>query len=404
MKIIWITSLFPSGTDTTKGIYLYRTVKALSNYYDITTICIFPAIPPILKMIQKPIYAKKTYTYWKKNYPKKPKPPNGINPSAIYYVRYLRLPRSLFGHLEGYFAFFKIKGIIKNLINKDTILHANWIFPSGQLARIIAKKYNIPFTVSLLGTDVHNLNYGTRYWYFAKEVLDDAKIICSVSHELIKKCLKEKIQIDENKIHYLDNIYDEDKFYIKDKRNVRKKNNISEDIKVILYAGNLIDVKNVDTLIKAFYEISKSDNSYKLFIAGSGSKENYLKELVKEFRLNEDVIFLGNLFQEDLIDYMNAADIFCLPSKNEGTPNVIIESLLCGIPVVASNVGGIPEVIKHGTNGYLFEPFNIRNLKDLLLKSFYRNWNRQMLRKSVERFFSSEVIKKYNYLYYEMNK
>ena len=403
MKIIWITSLFPSGADTTKGIYLYRTVKALSDHYDITTLCVFPAVPPILKMIEKPIYAKKTYTYWRKNYPKKPIPPNGINPSAIYYVRYLRLPRRLFSHLEGYFAFYKVRGIIKGLICKDTILHANWIFPSGQLARIIAKKYNIPYIISILGTDVHKLKYGSFYWYFAKKILDDSKIICSVSRQLIEKCEDEKIQINMNKVVYVDNIYDEDKFCIGDKKIIRKKLNIPEADRIILYAGNLVDVKNVDTLIKAFAEISKIDKRCKLFIAGSGFKEKYLKNLVKELKLNNNVNFLGNLLQEDLIAYLNVSDIFCLPSKNEGMPNVIIESLLCGIAVVASNVGGIPDVITHGINGYLFEPTNYHNLKDNLLESFNKNWDREKLRESVKRFFTSEVIKKYHYLYQVLN-
>ena len=143
----------------------------------------------------------------------------------------------------------------------------------------------------------------------------------------------------------------------------------------------------------------KISPQYKLFIAGSGFKENYLKNLVKEFKLDDDVSFLGNLFQEDLIDYMNAADVFCLPSKNEGTPNVIIESLLCGTPVVASNVGGIPAIVKHGENGYLFEPRIIHDLKNQLLESLNRNWDRQKLRKSVEKFFTSESIKKYHFLY-----
>ena len=301
MKIIWITSLFPVGNDSTKGIYLYRTVKALSKYYDITTLCVFPAVPPILKMIEKPLDAKKTYNYWKKNFPKKTLPKKGLDASKVHYIRYWRLPRRLFNHLEGYFAYFKAKKIIKDLITKDTILHSNWIFPSGQLARIIAKKYNIPYTVSLLGTDVHNLKFGSKYWYFAKKVIDDAKIICSVSHQLIEKCIEEKIRIDMNKVLFIDNIYDENTFCIRDKSLTRKKFNIIEKNKIILYAGGLIEVKNVDSLIKAFSEILKISPQYKLFIAGSGFKENYLKNLVKECKLDDDVSFLGNLFQEDLI-------------------------------------------------------------------------------------------------------
>ena len=223
MKIIWITSSFPNGNDTTGGIYLYRNVKALSKYYDITTICIFPAIPPLLNMIEKPWEAKKTYNYWLKNHPKYPLTPKDLDVSSVYYIRYWRLPERLFNHFEGYFAYFKAKKIIKRLITKDTVLHSNWIFPSGQLARIISKKYNIPYTVSLLGSDVHKLKYGSIYWNLARKVIYDAKIVCSVSHQLIEKCNKERINIDANKVYYIDNIYDENKFRIKDKSIIRKK-------------------------------------------------------------------------------------------------------------------------------------------------------------------------------------
>ena len=399
MKVIWITSLFPSGSNTTKGIYLYRTVKTLSKYYDISVLCIFPAVPPILKMIEKPFEAIKTYKYWRKNYPKKPSAPKDLNPSSIHYIRYWRMPRLLFNHLEGYFAYFKAKKIIDGLITKDTILHSNWIFPSGQLAKIISKKYNIPYTVALLGSDVHRLKHNSTYWYFAKDVIDNAKIVCSVSQQLIEKCIEEKIQVDMDKVFYIDNIYDENIFSIKDKNITRKELNLTGEDKIILYAGDLVDIKNVDTLIKAFSEILKIDHDYKLFISGAGFKEKYLKKLVVQLRLDDNISFLGNICQEDLINFMNAANVLCLPSKNEGMPNVIIESLLCGTPVVASNVGGIPTIVKHGENGYLFEPLETSELTNLLIESLTRNWDRQRIRKSVERFYSSIVIKKYHALY-----
>lgn len=399
MKIIWITSLFPSGNNTTKGVYLYRTVKKLSEDYDVTTIVVYPAIPPILQMLEKPFEAIKTYNYWKKNFPKNPVPPNGINPSKIFYIRYLRLPRRFFNHYEGYFAYFKAKKILKKIITKETIIHSNWIFPSGQLAKILNKKYKTPYVVSLLGNDVHQLKFGTNYWIKANSIIRNSTIVSSVSTQLIDKCKKEKIKIDKEKTFIIDNIYNEEVFIIKNKETVRRNLHIDNNSKIIFFAGGLVPVKNVQILIKAFAKISKDITELKLFLAGAGSDRNKLEQLTEKLNCKNKVRFLGNINETSLVEYYNASDIFCLPSKNEGTPNVIVEALLCGTPVVASSVGGIPNVIKDNVNGYLFESNNIKELEIQLQKAFNKSWNRNEIRKSVSRFFTTNTIKKYNNLY-----
>ena len=398
MKIIWITSLFPSGSDTTKGVYLYRTVKKLSNSFDLTTLVVYPSIPPILKMIEKPKDAIKTYKYWRKNFPKNPKPPSGIEPSRIFYIRYLRLPRRYFNHYEGYFAFLKSKKILNRIISKETIIHSNWIFPSGQLAQLISKNYNLPYIVSLLGTDVHNLKYGTNYWKKAKTVLNNAQKVCSVSKQLIQKCKEEGIDIQDKKVTYIDNIYDEQEFTILNKNRVRDQLKIEQSSKIIFFAGGLVAVKNVETLIKAYAALKDSFVKIKLYLAGAGSDRSKLEKLCEETDC-VNVKFLGNISSSSLIKYFNAADVFCLPSMNEGTPNVVIESLLCGTPVVASNVGGIPDVIFNNENGFVFNPNNVNELKELLEKSLLKDWDREKLRMSVSRFFSTETEIKYKALY-----
>jgi len=403
VKIIWITSLFPTGKETTKGIYLYRTVKKLSEKFDVITVVIYPSLPPFLQMLEKPKDAIKTYKYWKKNFPSNPKPPEGIQSSAIYYIRYWRLPRRFFNHLEGYFAYSKAKKIFRKIITKDTIIHSNWIFPSGQLAHILNKKYGIPYIVSLLGTDVHNLKFGTKYWEKANEVLQNASIISSVSKQLVEKCKKEKINLSNKTVFYLDNIYDETKFLIKPKSLVREKLNFQLNSKIIFFAGGLVPVKNVATLVKAFARLNTSFNNAKLLLAGAGIDKGMLQQLTHKFSCNSDVIFLGNLPSENLINYYNASDVFCLPSKNEGTPNVIVESLLCGTPVVASNVGGIPDVIQNEKNGYLFNPTDVDELERMLIKALSKKWEREEIRKSVSSFFTSETIIKYSNIYKQLS-
>ena len=137
----------------------------------------------------------------------------------------------------------------------------------------------------------------------------------------------------------------------------------------------------------------------KLLIAGRGEEEGNLKKLVKNYRLENNVKFLGGLTGREMIDYYNVADVFCLPSQSEGTPNVVIESLLCGTPVVASKVGGLPYIIEEGRNGFLVEPGSILSLKEKLLKGLNTEWNRMDLRNSISYLSPKNVLREYEKVY-----
>jgi len=83
---------------------------------------------------------------------------------------------------------------------------------------------------------------------------------------------------------------------------------------------------------------------------------------------------------------MGASDVLCLPSLNEGLPNVALEALACGLPVVASNVGGVPEIVQDGVNGLLVPPGNVAALATALRTALARTWDRSILLGSVKRF------------------
>lgn len=401
MKILWLTSQFPSDQKSIKGIYLYRTVRYLSKYYDIETWCFYPSVPPIFSMLKNPAKCFDIYKYWKSNIPNSDVSLPGIDSKKLSFITYPRLPRTIIQIWEAYFILRSAKQNIKNL-NKDYIIHSNWIFPSGHLAYILSKKMKIPYSVSLLGTDVHNLKYGTFYWRTAKRILENANYVSSVSEELLNRCRNEKIYIPEEKSILIDNVYDTERFKISNKSDLRKRHNLNDNLKIIFYAGGLVEIKNVDVLLNAFSQVN--DPKVKLIIAGKGAEESNLKKLANTTVNSHNIMFVGNLQDEVLVEYFNMADIFTLPSKNEGTPNVIVEALLCGIPVVASNVGGIPKLIDNGKNGILVEPNSIDSLANGLIEALNTSWDRTALRNSVTRFFPENALKSYSKLFDTLEK
>ncbi len=397
-NIIWLTTQFPSSAEDTKGSFIFRTVRELAQHYEITVICLHTLVPPIIPMIKNISNATKIYKLWRKSYPSNPKPPLNINFKVIY-AKYIRLPRSKFHHIEGWFGYFGVKKYLKNLINEDSLLHATWLFPAGDLANIIAKKYKVPFVVTLMGSDVHFLKEKTYKWNKAIDIINNANYITSVSQELYVSLENKNISVPENKKHITHTIYEFDSFNIKIREHIRNKYEIKENEKIVFYAGTLRKLKNVNYLIESIKLLKESNIFIKLIVAGTGEEEGNLKALVKKTELEKDVSFVGGLKGDVIVDYYNIADVFCLPSKNEGLPNVIIESLLCGIPVVASSVGEIPHIIENGKNGYLVKPNSVKDLEEKLEKAIKNDWDREELRKSIADLSPGNVIEEYKNVY-----
>lgn len=138
--------------------------------------------------------------------------------------------------------------------------------------------------------------------------------------------------------------------------------------KSIFFIGTLRKVKGVHLLLSAMPAILKSIGNIHLYIAGTGEQEHELKALTSNLNLAEHVTFLGSISNETKYSYYKSADISVFPSLYEPFGIVLLEAMACGTPIIASNVGGIPYVIKNRKNGLLFEP---NNIEDLAAKIIY---------------------------------
>jgi glycosyltransferase involved in cell wall biosynthesis len=145
------------------------------------------------------------------------------------------------------------------------------------------------------------------------------------------------------------------KFSEEERKETRLKLNISNHDKVVLFLSLLSKQKGTDIALKAFNELAKNNESIKLIIAGDGEYFEEAKLLANNYKIKSRVIFTGFVHNEDTHKYYNASDIFIFPTlRLESFGIVIAEAMACGTPVIASNIGSIPEVIDNGINGVIF--------------------------------------------------
>jgi glycosyltransferase involved in cell wall biosynthesis len=201
-----------------------------------------------------------------------------------------------------------------------------------------------------------------------KKVLSHANVIISpskyyITESIFLKRYSNKIVVVPNGI----NIQDFNIPYSKEE--CREKLGLPKNKNIILFLGVLHPKKGPDVLIKAMPQIISKVPNAELLVAGDGVMKEYLEALVNKLGINRYVKFVG--FVEDNIKpmYYKAADVFCLPSTmtTESFGIVNLEAMACGVPIVASKIGGIPDVVKDRENGLLVPPKDTSTLASMII-------------------------------------
>ena len=171
-----------------------------------------------------------------------------------------------------------------------------------------------------------------------------------------------------------------------------------------LFVGQLVERKGVDLLL---YSLTKVSTNIKCLIVGDGPQYNYLSQLAKKLKLGKRVKFLGSVSLQLLITLYQHARFLVLPSLVEPFGITLLEAMACGCPVIATRIGGVPEIVKNGYNGFLVNPYDIEDLSEKIELLANHDEIRQKMalnaRKFVERNYSwSAIALKVNKLYHKV--
>ena len=241
---------------------------------------------------------------------------------------------------------------------KIDIIFCQWTIPSGFIGLLIKKITKKPVIVSANGAEFY-LPKNKILSYFLKYVLRKIDLLLPVSLHMKKLAYNSSKKIKCIKV--LPSAVDTERFK-------RLKNNkfhfsgIEPKLKKILTVKRLVPEKRVDLLIKSFHKLLNYDKNLQLLIAGDGPEKDNLINLTENLEISKKVLFLGFIRYDKLNSLYNLADVFVLPSEQEGLSLSLLEALSTTIPVISTNIVGNPEVIIHKETGLLFEPGNVDQL------------------------------------------
>lgn len=256
--------------------------------------------------------------------------------------------------LDDLSAFWKLLSIFKK---EDFDLVHTHTAKAGALGRLAARLAGVKAVIHT--PHGHNF-YGYFNWFFSRWIIIIEKILTGFSDKIIVLTQLEKIDYrkfgvaNEDKTILVYMGLELDKFIPGNIDKIKNSLKIGSQAKVIGFVGRLEEIKGADFFVQAAGLCLKTNPRAKFTLAGEGSLRRKLEEKVNSAGFKEQIIFLG--WREDVADIMGILDILVLPSLNEAVGIVLIEAQSLGVPVIASNVGGIPEMINPGESGILIPP------------------------------------------------
>ena len=305
-------------------------------------------------------------------------------------------------HYQPYELALSSKLVNMAKLHEIEIVHVHYAIPhayAGYMAKQMLAQEGIfiPMVTTLHGTDITLVGSHPFYKPAVTFSINNSDAVTSVSQSLKDDTLrlfniKKEIEVVPNlkKKKKYENLYS----------NCERELIASNNEKIITHISNIRKVKRVDDVIEIFYRIQK-ELPAKLVIVGDGPEKESLENLCKKKGIDEKVLFVGNSHEVDKI--LCFSDLFILPSEHESFGLVALEAMVCGVPVISSNAGGLPEVNIHGESGYLSDVGNVDEMAKNALKILENNDTHQLFKRkakeNAQRFETELIVPLYEEIY-----
>jgi teichuronic acid biosynthesis glycosyltransferase TuaC len=372
MDTVIISHLFPNPSQPVNGVFVREKAKAISRYVRTTVVApvsYFPIVRPsgtVDRLEQS----------------------HGLD---IYHPQYLALPRSQFG-LRWVPYYMCLRRLFEESRLRADTFFVDWVYPDAFAAVKYALKHGIKTVITVHGHRAIGYFGPPHRRKFYTYPLRMADRVIAVSEEL-RANLVDEYSIPSQKVAVIPNGINPAQFRLMSREAARRRLGLSDDLRIVLTVGRLSEEKAHDVLIRAFARSSATPCV--LYIIGAGPLKDKLQRLILEQRLTGRVFLLGEVPHEEIHNWFCAADLFCLPSHHEGCPVVVHEALACGIPVVATRVGAVADLVCSSLYGILCEPNDTARLAQSLDQALATSWDRDTISARGSQFTWDKVAREY---------
>jgi glycosyltransferase involved in cell wall biosynthesis len=357
MKIWVVTALFPTEGEPYRGAAIWSTLRELAFYADIEGYC---ALTRYLSWLRPRNFRYLPQQAETKFY--------GIASRTIEYFAIPWVTRAVNGR--------NLYGRLRQCVPSEPpdLILGFYIYPEAYAAVRLGEALGVPVVIGSRGSDLRRIESNPFIQKMTRSALTKAAAVLCVSDDLAE--VARRLGARPENVHTIRNGVDGDVFRPSGQEAARAALQLQLDGRLVLFVGWLAALKGVPQLLDAIALLNRGGaENWQLVLIGEGSLESDLRRQTRELGIQGRVIFTGPQNSRQIATWMNASDFLCLPSDSEGCPNVVVEALSCGTPVVANAVGGIPELVNERSAVLMpnnTAPAIARALEEARLKSWDR--------------------------------
>jgi glycosyltransferase involved in cell wall biosynthesis len=340
LRVLVVTKIFPNAREPHSSTFNRQQFAELGRLCDVEVLATIPWFP------FASLVGKRSKASTLRGVPES----DTIAGLSVSHPRFLYVPKVGDAVASPLYAASLLGSFLRRRRNVDVIL-ASWAYPDGAAAVLLGALLGIPVVIKLHGSDINVIGQRPVVRAHLRRVFPRAAAIVAVSRALGEGAIA--LGAPRERTHTVVNGIDKGRFSPRDRAASRRAVSLPVSGRILTFVGRLEREKGVFDLLEAFAMIA-SRTDVTLALVGDGSRRAEVEALAKPF--GDRVRVLGTRPHDEIVHYVGAADVVTLPSWNEGTPNAVLEALASGRRVVATDVGGIPDIVHRRELGLLVPP------------------------------------------------